>query len=73
MKIKYLDTGKVIYGVQAAEVFWINLSQVYGIAFREEDTLAKARRRAISEGTDPEGINTTVYDRGGLEDESRVQ
>ena len=62
MKIKHLDTGKVVYGVQAAVLFWINLSQVNDIAFRERDTLAGARRRTISEGTHPEGVNTTAYD-----------
>ena len=55
VKIENLDT------VQAAGVFWINFSRVYNIAFREGDTLAETRHRAISEGTDPEEINTTVY------------
>ena len=54
--IKSLDTGKVIYRVQAAGLFWINFSRVYDIVFREGDTLAGARRRAISEGTDPEEV-----------------
>ena len=62
VKIKNLDAGKVIYGVQAAGAFWINLRQVYNIAFRERDTLAETRRREISEGTDPKGFNTTAYD-----------
>ena len=48
VKIKNLDTGKVIFGVQAAGVLWINLSQVYDITFHEGDTLAGARCRAIS-------------------------
>ena len=61
MKFKNLDTGKVIYGVQAAGVFWINLSRVYDIAFCEGNALARTRHRAISDGTDPEGVNTTVY------------
>ena len=34
---------------------------MYDIAFREEDTLAGARGRAISNEVDPEGVNTTVY------------
>ena len=38
------------------------MSRVYETAFREKDTLAGARRRAISEESDPEGVNTTVYD-----------
>ena len=49
-------TGKVIYRVQAAGLFWINFSRVYDIVFHEGDTLAGARRRAISEGTDIEGV-----------------
>ena len=57
-----MAAGKVIYGVQAAGVFWINLSQVYDIAFREGETLAGARRRVISEGADSEGVNITVCD-----------
>ena len=51
VKIKDLDTGKVICGVQAAGVFWINLIRVFDIVFHEEDTLAGARRRAISVDT----------------------
>ena len=34
---------------------------MYDIEFREEDTLAGARRRAISDGTDSEGVNTTDW------------
>ena len=37
------------------------MSRVYDIAFCEGDTLVEARRRAISEGTDPKGVATTVY------------
>ena len=44
-----------------ARVFWIKLSRVYDITFREEDSLAGARRKAISVGVDPEGVDTTVY------------
>ena len=43
-------------------MFWINFSQVYDIAFREGDTLARVRRREISEEINPERVNTTVYD-----------
>ena len=38
------------------------MSQVYDIAFCEGDTLVEVRNRAISEGTDPERVNTTAYD-----------
>ena len=62
MRIKHLDSEKVIYEVQTAGVLWINLSQVYDIAFREGDALAGAKRREILEGNDPEGVNTTAYD-----------
>ena len=66
-----LDTGKIIYGVQATGVFWINLSRVYDIAFREGDILAETRRRAISEATDPK--ESEVYQFNLLEDLSREE
>ena len=52
-------------------MFCINLSQVYDIAFCEGDTLAGARRRAISDGVDPKGVDNTFYVSGdwNMEDE----
>ena len=52
VKIKNLDIGKS----------FIESKRVYDIAFREGDTLAEARRRAILEGTHPKGVDTTAYD-----------
>ena len=61
VKIKNLDIGKVIYRVKAAVFVWINLNRVYDIAFREGDTLAEAKRKAISDGVGPERVDITVY------------
>ena len=44
---------------------------MYDIEFHEGDTLAGARRRTISDGTDPEAVDTTFYVPGDwkIEDE----
>ena len=69
LKIKNLDTKKVIYGAQAAGVFWIGLNRVYDIAFREGDTLAGARHRAISDVIDLEVDAVYVPGDWKMEDE----
>ena len=42
-------------------MFWIDLNQVYDIAFCKRDTIKVARHRKILDETDPEGVDTTVY------------